>query len=1001
MVLFFLLLLALLSDRAHGSCVYALRRGTPKKNVVYQVTVRGAGDAVLGRLEIGEREEVADAVYSFALDHKLSLEARLELMEKACPEAVCTRKRALIYENAVRQDAEFSVKLRIWEDQDPEDAIADWARLAGVEDWVAESLATEICGPIAKSSGFLWICRSHRGLLATVSIDLDGRRKLDFEIFQNEEAADAALRFAKIANLKGYESRDQVIDVARQRGAVYTRKEAIIFEASPIRNINGSVETDDYGVPKRLVIFEGTEPADAAWFFFEDVASRRLLTDEICDGTGPPRLLPRKKMVKCLRRRAILRHVPVRGPYGDKKQEVLVGVLDVLDEAEAYDLAYAFSSARGCDGKCDFYRQLAASLCSQGIQCTRQKAIAYRRLISDDDLKDWPSAANKNELVVWEDQQVVDSVRQLWRDRGGGDLKKNRELRRALSIGLCRSDEVPKGLCKRAEEVVARVYVEKPSATKRISFNYTRPYEGTVFDFGVVSWGGSDGLQALGARNDSEAHRRGVIRGMKALKFDGELLKDDSDLQQKISAKVNGSNGTVAADFDFLVVDESERRYPDAIEVFEDQTFSDAVYEFCGTKALLQPNYTAAGVQQSYLEALCRSVVSPEKEGKNCETYAPRAKVFDLQFTRDNLGHTFRYYAEDWEQPCKASEAQGSSSHGGENQEVSCAAQHAARAFCARFGRPLPPNCETDLAGVIADRLSKAATDRWSDKATPDGPDLYAALGVPRDADNDTIIEAYVALSDDLSKPFETLKAQKDKAESSAIEVTRARLAARALLRRANATLAFARAHLQTEKARIDDARSNVKSRTTPLRKSLEALFQNDDKRIPFSVATKRLDATTVDALKARGLIVESKRKRDSFFDLTILGEEAMKEDDNGGLDWSTLEKTIGQARGGGLLAASDAAMEVLIPAARQRADLALRILRVADRAAQEANATVAAIDEPLADLSKRAFALHHAYETLTDATNRDFYDRPCRPVFGACCVRDAPDGGMRITCGS
>ena len=50
--------------------------------------------------------------------------------------------------------------------------------------------------------------------------------------------------------------------------------------------------------------------------------------------------------------------------------------------------------------------------------------------------------------------------------------------------------------------------------------------------------------------------------------------------------------------------------------------------------------------------------------------------------------------------------------------------------------------------------------------------------------------------------------------------------------------------------------------------------------------------------------------------------------------------------------------------------------------------------------LQYRSFALKRATEELVDETAREFYDKPCKPVFGACCARDQADGGMSIICG-
>ena len=115
---------------------------------------------------------------------------------------------------------------------------------------------------------------------------------------------------------------------------------------------------------------------------------------------------------------------------------------------------------------------------------------------------------------------------------------------------------------------------------------------------------------------------------------------------------------------------------------------------------------------------------------------------------------------------------------------------------------------------------------------------------------------------------------------------------------------------------------------------------------------------------------------------------------------WGSLAARVAAARAGAPLVARAIADDAL-RTNRARVALADDLLRQAADAATEANHTIRALEKPMGEVSKRAWALHQAFDTLADETNRDFYDRPCRPVFGACCVRDAPDGGMRITCGN
>ena len=55
--------------------------------------------------------------------------------------------------------------------------------------------------------------------------------------------------------------------------------------------------------------------------------------------------------------------------------------------------------------------------------------------------------------------------------------------------------------------------------------------------------------------------------------------------------------------------------------------------------------------------------------------------------------------------------------------------------------------------------------------------------------------------------------------------------------------------------------------------------------------------------------------------------------------------------------------------------------------------------DSAMENAKHRSWALKQAAYDLTEGKNREFYDKPCKPVFGACCARDQADGGMNIIC--
>jgi len=53
------------------------------------------------------------------------------------------------------------------------------------------------------------------------------------------------------------------------------------------------------------------------------------------------------------------------------------------------------------------------------------------------------------------------------------------------------------------------------------------------------------------------------------------------------------------------------------------------------------------------------------------------------------------------------------------------------------------------------------------------------------------------------------------------------------------------------------------------------------------------------------------------------------------------------------------------------------------------ANASGLEVKDDMERVHHRSWALDRARDELTVGKNREFYDKPCRPVFGACCARD------------
>ena len=386
----------------------------------------------------------------------------------------------------------------------------------------------------------------------------------------------------------------------------------------------------------------------------------------------------------------------------------------------------------------------------------------------------------------------------------------------------------------------------------------------TVYDFGIKGWAGNSNLQVLGAHNDSEADRRELFQGMKLRRVDGVLIESLTDYKEALrrkSAEAFEQRKRVNMSLEFLVVDENDRFLTGGqkgegagpIAVYEHETASDAVYRQAHLNELIQPNYTALGVQKRFLEEVCMNPFpahGPPARGCAPPIYRPRVLLFEMPLEWLGLTYTFRYYPEDWP-PCagdynpfhyhvpnttawpfgadkKALEALRLVT-GGEDPlprvDPDCepSLKRFATYVCEALGPPPPNNCDEDMVSLAKQYADHAMEYRWNEKATPDGIDYYAALGAVRDSDNDTLVSSYARVSLELQEPlelFERLLANAQKLRERAASL---RAAARALLSHANATasaasvaVAMARNDLKRDRAvTFVAARNASRSRRT------------------------------------------------------------------------------------------------------------------------------------------------------------------------------------------
>ncbi|KAH8059275.1 hypothetical protein JL721_9372 [Aureococcus anophagefferens] len=899
--------------------------------VRHRIAVRGDGNRVVAHLELSGAEEVADAAYAFGVANGVDRGSTRRLAAAVCggqgltagePAPPCGREGAALRSGRgpARRDGGGRARRPPAHlgGQDALDAVHGFLLFEldlWFGDWFPPALVEALCGALAHP---LWPC-GEAPVARTVPINMGAEtgKVGDLVLREDEEAADAIALFAKDREEITAHAKKQlyasVCGGNEKRKYRCTRERALLFRGGPARNGNGTMILASDGSPAFVEVWDGDEPADAAF------AWSRV-------------------------------HAAV----------------------DVDDARHLVRMDKGCEAA--LLQTAAANLCENPlVSCTRNKAVVWTALVDVATLETlgWPPPYGNVHLEVYEGGAVVDAVRELWFSRNeseglfGPDA---RLLRRSLTALACSPDYglAPETLCARAEEILASADVERPGAAKTMVFNYTTPRafddrpcgdavdRRRAYDEQVVvrdvacapkeekrprlqveaaaaagskrrddddDDDGDDALTRMKKRRDRDRKERGLPPIDDATSRTAAPPDDDGDGGDD----ANATNATAPAPA------------PNATTPWRWAPATEADRRGVQQGMKLRKVDGVAVRDQDTPRVPLRGPPAPGCEDLNATTgapiYAPRFLLFEMPLQFGGMTHTFRYYPDDWP-PCpgeynptawsvpdttlhwpfgadEATLEALSLALGGEDPlpkltNASCAPaiERFAASVCDALGPPRPPGCDVDLLNIAKQYLQQAMEHRWFEKATPDGVDLYLALGAPRDSDNDTI-SLFVNLT----------------ADASGLAARESRRAVRA---------PGGADALAADPARFPDG-----------------------------------DAAAALAELAEAGCVEEKRGGHAAGGPRIAAAAS-----RGKVQSSTLELTK---------AGKDEAAD----------------------AAVEANHTIRALEKPVGEVSKRAWALHQAFDTLADETNRDFYDRPCRPVFGACCVRDAPDGGMRITCGS
>ena len=285
--------------------------------VRHRIAVRGDGNRVVAHLELSGAEEVADAAYAFGVANGVDRGSTRRLAAAVCggqgltagePAPPCRREAALLYENAVADPRDetgadsLDGLLRIWEGQGALDAVHGFLLFEldlWFGDWFPPALVEALCGALAHP---LWPC-GEAAVARTVPINMGAEtgKVGDLVLREDEEAADAIALFAKDREEITAHAKKQlyasVCGGGEKRKYRCTRERALLFRGGPARNGNGTMILASDGSPAFVEVWDGDEPADAAFAWSRahaavDVDDARHLVQDLC-GAYPLKVLAR------------------------------------------------------------------------------------------------------------------------------------------------------------------------------------------------------------------------------------------------------------------------------------------------------------------------------------------------------------------------------------------------------------------------------------------------------------------------------------------------------------------------------------------------------------------------------------------------------------------------------------------------------------------------------------------------------------------------------------
>ncbi|GMI07595.1 hypothetical protein TrVE_jg3201 [Triparma verrucosa] len=353
-------------------------------DVIHQIPVSSPDGKHVGTVMFTSSEEPADVAYNFVKDHGLDYGYKNLILEAACEVIDCEREEAMVFDLAVDLGLEAEVHLTIFEGEDAREAVISFCGDYGIGEEDAQMLIEEV-----KKEGIEVLDAGRVVWQQDVSLEA-GVSLGTVYVHADEEPADAISAFLyenmgedKLESL--YDRALEVLTSLACKTVPCTRLQPLIWSEN--------VEDDEGNYIGTVEVLEGVEPIDAIAHFCShfqlSVDYRAAILEACCEEVECTRVSPRVYQQR------------INDESGN-----LIGNVEILEGEEVVDAVVKFvidnQVTLDIIALKNHFFQTACDI--PGTVCTRNKAKLWEKNIVNHEKE------SLGMMAIMDDREPVDQI---------------------------------------------------------------------------------------------------------------------------------------------------------------------------------------------------------------------------------------------------------------------------------------------------------------------------------------------------------------------------------------------------------------------------------------------------------------------------------------------------------------------------------------------------------------------------------------------------------------